>query len=89
MTDTHNLVESVAHEIREAFPHQRVGRVPRPTYGELGESDKETWRRMARAAVVAALKGIRKPPNMMRPAGYVEMIDALLAQREGGSDETE
>ena len=81
MTDP--LTEKVAQAICESRP-DRAG-----FWETTPEARRKGYRTQARAAVVAALKGIRKPPNMMRPAGYVEMIDALLAQIVGGSDETE
>jgi hypothetical protein len=90
MIDTKQLIEEVGRNIQAA----RAG-------------DSQTANdRMARAAVVAVLKGIRVPTLGMCDAGmnspipyndeslimgpaFTAMIDALLAQIEGGSDETE
>jgi hypothetical protein len=52
------LEDEVAQAIRDAFPHQRVGSRPIPSWAELLECDKETWRRMARAAI-SSLGGFR------------------------------
>lgn len=48
--------QAVARAIRDAFPHMVVGsRGPVP-WDELGPTDRETWVRMARAAI-ACIRG--------------------------------
>ena len=48
-----NKVEKIARAIRDAFPHMMAGSRPKPAWDRLSESDRETWRRMALAAIMA------------------------------------
>lgn len=64
---------------------EKVARAIDPYY-ESSKARKHTAMVSARAAVVAVLKGIREHKKSSR---WIIDIDALLAQIEGGSDETE
>ena len=64
--DMTTMVETVAQAIRDAFPHIMAGSRPKPAWDRLPESDRETWRKMARAAIDAQ----RVPTDGMIEAGH-------------------
>jgi hypothetical protein len=108
---THNLVESVARAICRTQCSETDSICAGGCQSD-GEALVVAFGDVARAAVVAVLKGIREPSdqaiadgvnflidaNLDGPDGvghsdavgcWQAMSDALLAQIEGGSDETE
>ena len=86
------LIESVAIDLHDAHQPNYKGRFYDEEYSD--EKDRDFYRRLARAAILAVLDGIREPSEGQVDAAwnqggrsytlvYSEMIDAKKKEAEG------